>query len=134
MPTPRESGANLFRQEYDLDASPGGERPVVRLCNLAIAEGLANGARAIRFQVIDDVTGGVDYEIDGAWRQVMKVPIAALGPLVNRVKVMAAMDISRQAAQDGELHVRSKGLLHRFTVRTENTGMAADTVMLRLLD
>ncbi len=131
MPTPRESGANLYRREYDLDAPQGSQRPVVRLCDVALTEGILNGADAIRFQVVDKDRGGVEYEIGGAWRQVMQVPLPAFAPLINRLKLMAALDIARRPSQDGELHVRFKGLPHRFAIHVEQSGTCADLVSLR---
>jgi type II secretory ATPase GspE/PulE/Tfp pilus assembly ATPase PilB-like protein len=119
MPTPRESGAKLFRQEFDLDIGQETLPPVVRLCNLILTEGILTEANAIRLQRIDADKGGVEYESAGAWRMVMQMPIQAFGLAINRLKVMACLDISHQPSQVGEVHVRLKGARRILRIRTE---------------
>lgn len=119
LPTPRESGAQLFRREFDLDGAQEALPPVVRLCHLILAEGIISGASAIRLQAIDGDRGGVEYESAGSWRMVMQIPIQALGPAINRLKVMASLDISRQPSQVGEVHVRLRGAAHILRIQTE---------------
>ena len=129
MPTPRESGANLFRREFDLEETTRAGSPTVKLCHLMLAEGIEHGATSIRVRPCDDNSCGVDYEIGGAWRQVMKIPLPAFGPLVNRLKVMAALDISRQPSQRGEVHVRYKGALRVFRIETEVQGQHENVLL-----
>ena len=120
-PSARESGAKLFRREFDLEGETSGSTPVAKLCNLILAEGLEHGARAIRLRPAD-AWGEVDYETAGEWRTVIKVPLPAYGPLVNRLKIMAALDISRIPIQQGEVHVRLKGALRVWRIQVEVHG------------
>jgi len=122
MPTPRESGARLFRRVFDLDAGQEAPHATVQLCHLILAEGLRNEAGTIRLQAIDADKGGVEYEVAGTWRMVMQIPIQAFGPVINRLKVMAALDISRQPSQAGEVHVRLEGAVHILPIRVELRG------------
>ena len=118
MRTPRESGSELFRREYDLD-EVARMRPVLRLTNLILAEAIAQGAAGIRLQSREADTGAVEYSLQGEWRQVMRIPIKAFGPLLNRFRVMAALDIAKVPRQEGEVHVRTKGSPYRFSIRSE---------------
>jgi len=129
MPTPRESRASLFRQAFDLDIAQETQRPVVRLCHLILTEGMLTDASAIRLQVLDGDNGGVEYEVAGSWRMVMQIPIQAFRSVINRLKVMAALDISRRPSQVGEVHVRLKGTVRILPIRIELNG-EQDTAML----
>ena len=133
MPTPGDSAARLFRKEYviDDDGASGDDRPVSRLAALVIAEGFRSRARAVR--LIGEVeTGSVEYDIDGEWRRMMKLPGPAFLPLVNRLKIMAVLDISRRPSQSGEIHVRFGGALRVLSIQTESSPAGQETVLLTL--
>src|SRR5881409_4054112 len=69
------------------------QRPVVRLVDLIISEGILARSSDIH---IEPEEGGVAvrYRIDGVLRQVMKIPRQAGLPLISRIKIMSALDIA----------------------------------------
>lgn len=118
----REAGARLFRREYDLKTPLVGLPPVANLCNALLADALRSQAQRIRLVSTDPKLGNVEYEIASQWRVVAQVPSQPFGALINRLKVMSALDIGRVPVQVGELHVRFDGLPLVLTIRTEATG------------
>lgn len=136
-PSPRESGANLFRQVYDLGGDPASaagpnQRPVPRLCSLVLTEGFANQAREIRLDESEAAAGGVEFLIGEEWRQVMKVPVQAHRHMVNRFKVMANLDIGRVPEQLGQIHVRLNGALHILGITIQAQPAGNERVVVRL--
>src|SRR5438067_10929388 len=69
------------------------QRPVVRLVDLIISEGILARSSDIH---IEPEEGGVAvrYRIDGVLRQVMKIPRQAGLPLISRIKIMSSLDIA----------------------------------------
>ncbi len=91
--------------ELKISAEEASQRPVVRLVDLILSEGILSRASDIH---IEPEEGGVAvrYRIDGVLRQVMKVPRAAGLPLVSRIKIISSMDIAdRLRPQDGRARV-----------------------------
>jgi type II secretory ATPase GspE/PulE/Tfp pilus assembly ATPase PilB-like protein/CheY-like chemotaxis protein len=85
------------------------QRPILRLVDGMIADGVGNRASDIH---IEPVEGGVvvRYRIDGVLRQVMKIPRNAGVPLISRVKIMSGLDIAdRLRPQDGRARVSVNG-------------------------
>src|SRR3989454_343469 len=85
------------------------QRPVVRLVDLIISEGILARSSDIH---IEPEEGGVAvrYRIDGVLRQVMKIPRQAGLPLISRIKIMSALDIAdRLRPQDGRARVAGNG-------------------------
>jgi type II secretory ATPase GspE/PulE/Tfp pilus assembly ATPase PilB-like protein/CheY-like chemotaxis protein len=85
------------------------QRPILRLVDTMIADGVTNRASDIHIEAIE---GGVvvRYRIDGVLRQVMKIPRAAGVPLVSRIKIMSGLDIAdRLRPQDGRARVSVNG-------------------------
>jgi len=121
MTSPRESGASLFRHEYDLQRPQESERPVPRLCNLILTDALQSQSGGIRLVPIDAESGGVEYEREGQWQPVMQLPVQVFGAVINRFKVMAALGIGRVPVQEGELHVRLNGPRRVLKIRSEAT-------------
>jgi type II secretory ATPase GspE/PulE/Tfp pilus assembly ATPase PilB-like protein len=104
------------RPVHDLD-SDAGERPVARLCNLILAEGLLNGATRIRISESEREQGTVEYEIANVWRQVMRVPIQAHRPLMDRLKSMAGLYVGRLSNQVGHIRVDHRGIQHQLDLQ-----------------
>src|SRR5256884_444713 len=69
------------------------QRPVVRLVDLIISEGILARSSDIH---IEPEEGGVAarYRIDGVLRQVMKIPRQAGLPPISRIKIMSPLDIA----------------------------------------
>jgi type IV pilus assembly protein PilB len=99
-------------QEEDSDvasAEQASQRPILRLVDGMIADGVANRSSDIH---IEPIEGGVvvRYRIDGVLRQVMKLPRSAGLPLISRVKIMSGLDIAdRLRPQDGRARVSING-------------------------
>lgn len=91
--------------EYNITEAAASERPVVKLVDLILSEGILSRASDIH---IEPEEGGVAvrYRIDGVLRQVMKIPRAAGLPLISRIKIMSSLDIAdRLRPQDGRARV-----------------------------
>ncbi|MEJ7809064.1 MAG: GspE/PulE family protein [Gemmatimonadaceae bacterium] len=83
----------------------GAARPVTRLVDLIVAEGIAARASDIHIDAEENAVT-VRYRIDGVLRQVMMLPRAVGVPLVSRVKIMSGLDIAdRLRPQDGRARV-----------------------------
>jgi type II secretory ATPase GspE/PulE/Tfp pilus assembly ATPase PilB-like protein len=105
------------RLVLDLDSDDANEKPVNRLCNLILAEGLLNGATRIRIAASDREQGTVEYEIGNVWRQVMKVPIQAHRPIMDRLKDMAGLYVGRLPNQLGHIRVDHRGKHHQLDLQ-----------------
>ncbi|MBI2795921.1 MAG: type II/IV secretion system protein [Gemmatimonadetes bacterium] len=119
----------------DLDLSPdrAAERPVIRLVDHIVAEGIASRASDIH---LEPEEGGVAvrYRIDGVLRQVMSLPRAAGIPLVSRIKIMSGLDIAdRLRPQDGRARVAVSGV--RIDLRVSTLPASnGEKVVIRILD
>jgi type II secretory ATPase GspE/PulE/Tfp pilus assembly ATPase PilB-like protein/ActR/RegA family two-component response regulator len=92
-------------EEYNITEAAASERPVVKLVDLILSEGILSRASDIH---IEPEEGGVAvrYRIDGVLRQVMKIPRQAGLPLISRIKIMSSLDIAdRLRPQDGRARV-----------------------------
>lgn len=107
-------------------------RPVVRLCNLILAEGLLNKSTKIRLAEYEPEAGSVEYFIGDEWKTVMKVPVMAHRPLINRLKVMAALDISRVPEQRGEVHVNYEGSVRKLSITVQALPTGSDVATLEI--
>lgn len=106
----RRSAAALFLKVHDLDFDSAEHlRPVVQLCNLMISEGLLAGGDALRILAPYEGRSTIQLHRAGAWVDIMALPSAAQLPLINRLKVMANLDIARHPVQEGTLKVRLRG-------------------------
>ncbi len=95
--------------EYSASADEAQARPIIKLVDTLIADGITSRASDIH---VEPGEGGVvvRYRIVGVLRQVMKIPRSAGIPLVSRVKIMSGMDIAdRLRPQDGRCRVAVNG-------------------------
>jgi type II secretory ATPase GspE/PulE/Tfp pilus assembly ATPase PilB-like protein/CheY-like chemotaxis protein len=96
-------------EEYKFSAEEAQARPIIKLVDTLIADGITCRASDIH---VEPSEGGVvvRYRIDGVLRQVMKIPRSAGLPLVSRIKIMSGMDIAdRLRPQDGRCRVAVNG-------------------------
>jgi type II secretory ATPase GspE/PulE/Tfp pilus assembly ATPase PilB-like protein/CheY-like chemotaxis protein len=96
-------------EENAASAEQASQRPILRLVDTMIADGITNRASDIH---IEPIEGGVvvRYRIDGVLRQVMKIPKSAGVPLISRIKIMSKLDIAdRLRPQDGRARVMVNG-------------------------
>jgi len=109
------------------------QRPVVRLVDLIISEGILARSRDIH---IEPEEGGVAvrYRIDGVLRQVMKIPRQAGLPLISRIKIMSSLDIAdRLRPQDGRARVAVNGQPIDLRVSTLPASLG-EKIVIRILD
>src|SRR2546429_2566223 len=109
------------------------QRPVVRLVDLIISEGILQRSSDIH---IEPEEGGVAvrYRIDGVLRQVMKIPRQAGLPLISRIKIMSSLDIAdRLRPQDGRARVAVNGQPIDLRVSTLPAALG-EKVVIRILD
>jgi len=119
--------------EIQISAEEASQRPVVRLVDLILSEGILSRASDIH---IEPEEGGfaVRYRIDGVLRQVMKVPRAVGFPLVSRIKIISTLDIAvRMRPQDGRARVAVNGVPIDLRVSTLPASLG-EKVVIRILD
>jgi type II secretory ATPase GspE/PulE/Tfp pilus assembly ATPase PilB-like protein/8-oxo-dGTP pyrophosphatase MutT (NUDIX family) len=109
------------------------ERPVIKLVDHIVAEGIAAGASDIHLEAGE---GGiaVRYRIDGMLKEVMVLPKAVGVPLVSRIKIMSQMDIAdRLRPQGGRARVAINGARVDLRVSTLPASHG-EKVVIRILD
>ncbi len=120
-------------EELSVSEEQASQRPVVRLVDLIISEGILSRSSDIH---IEPEEGGVAvrYRIDGVLRQVMKIPRQAGLPLISRIKIMSSLDIAdRLRPQDGRARVAVNGQPIDLRVSTLPAAQG-EKVVIRILD
>ncbi len=124
---------DLPADEYNITEAAASERPVVKLVDLILSEGIISRASDIH---VEPEEGGVAvrYRIDGVLRQVMKIPRAAGLPLISRIKIMSSLDIAdRLRPQDGRARVAVNS--QPIDLRVSTLPVAhGEKVVIRILD
>ena len=120
--------------EMDIgSAERASDRPVIRLVDHIVAEGIQSRASDIHIEP-EEAGVAVRYRIDGVLRQVMILPRAAGIPLVSRIKIMASLDIAdRLRPQDGRARVAVNGSRVDLRVSTLPASQG-EKVVIRILD
>ncbi|MGH7644746.1 MAG: ATPase, T2SS/T4P/T4SS family [Gemmatimonadales bacterium] len=109
------------------------QRPVVRLVDLIISEGVLARASDIHLEPEEDGVA-VRYRIDGVLRRTMTLPRGAGPPLLSRIKIMSALDIAdRLRPQDGRARVAVNGQPIDLRVSTLPAAQGEKAVI-RILD
>src|SRR5438874_6561784 len=134
-PPPARLWATPGAHEITVAASEAeaSQRPVVRLVDLIISEGILARSSDIH---IEPEEGGVAvrYRIDGVLRQVMKIPRQAGLPLISRIKIMSSLDIAdRLRPQDGRARVAVNGQPIDLRVSTLPAALG-EKIVIRILD
>jgi len=120
-------------EESVASAEQASQRPILKLVDMMIADGVANRASDIH---VEPIEGGVvvRYRIDGVLRQAMKIPRSAGLPLVSRVKIMSGLDIAdRLRPQDGRARVSINGEPIDLRVSTLPASLG-EKVVIRILN
>ncbi|MDP1861278.1 MAG: ATPase, T2SS/T4P/T4SS family, partial [Gemmatimonadaceae bacterium] len=119
--------------DLDLSSDKASERPIIRLVDHIIAEGIQKRASDIH---MESQEGGVKvhYRIDGVLGHGMTLPRAVGIPLVSRIKIMSGLDIAdRLRPQDGRARVSVNG--NRVDLRVSTLpASAGEKVVIRILD
>ena len=109
------------------------ERPIIRLVDHIVAEGISAGASDIHLET-EESGVSVRYRVDGVLKEMMKLPKAVEGPLVSRIKIMSGMDIAdRLRPQGGRARVAINGGLIDLRVSTLPASNG-EKVVIRILD
>ncbi|HEV7388125.1 MAG TPA: ATPase, T2SS/T4P/T4SS family [Gemmatimonadaceae bacterium] len=118
--------------EQQLDEKEA-ERPVIKLVDHIVAEGIAAGASDIHLEAGE--TGiAVRYRIDGMLKEAMLLPKPVGVPLVSRIKIMSQMDIAdRLRPQGGRARVSINGARVDLRVSTLPASHG-EKVVIRILD
>ncbi len=122
-----------YPEDADISASKASERPIIKLVDHIIAEGIQQRASDIHLESQEQRVI-VTYRIDGVLRQAMVLPRMVGIPLVSRIKIMAELDIAdRLRPQDGRARVMVNGVKIDLRVSTlpASTG---EKVVIRILD
>ncbi len=120
-------------EELNISEADASQKPVVRLVDMIISEGILSRASDIH---VEPEEGGVAvrYRIDGVLRQVMKIPRQAGLPLISRIKIMSSLDIAdRLRPQDGRARVAVNGQPIDLRVSTLPAQLG-EKVVIRILD
>src|SRR5438105_1934190 len=120
-------------EELNVSEADASQKPVVRLVDMIISEGILSRASDIH---VEPEEGGVAvrYRIDGVLRQVMKIPRQAGLPLISRIKIMSSLDIAdRLRPQDGRARVAVNGQPIDLRVSTLPASLG-EKVVIRILD
>lgn len=109
------------------------ERPIIRLVDHIVAEGIAARASDIHLEAEESAVL-VRYRVDGVLRTAMTLPRSVGTPLVSRVKIMSRMDIAdRLRPQGGRALVMVEG--ERIDLRVSTLPSAhGEKVVIRILD
>jgi len=120
-------------EELVVSEAEASQRPVVRLVDLIISEGILSRSSDIHIEPEEGAVA-VRYRIDGVLRQVMKIPRAAGLPLISRIKIMSQLDIAdRLRPQDGRARVSVNGQPIDLRVSTLPAAQG-EKVVIRVLD
>jgi type II secretory ATPase GspE/PulE/Tfp pilus assembly ATPase PilB-like protein/CheY-like chemotaxis protein len=114
-------------------ADEASQRPVVRLVDLMLSDGILSRASDIH---VEPGEGGVAvrYRIDGVLRQVMNIPRTAGAPMISRIKIMSGLDIAdRLRPQDGRARVAVNGSPVDLRVSTLPASLG-EKVVIRILN
>lgn len=134
--SPRSSVQPVVERAEDSDGhidEKEAERPVIKLVDHIVAEGIAAGASDIHLETGEHGIS-VRYRIDGILREVMVLPQAVGVPLVSRIKIMSSLDIAdRLRPQGGRARVAINGARVDLRVSTLPASHG-EKVVIRILD
>jgi type II secretory ATPase GspE/PulE/Tfp pilus assembly ATPase PilB-like protein/8-oxo-dGTP pyrophosphatase MutT (NUDIX family) len=109
------------------------DRPVIKLVDRIVAEGIDQGASDIHLESGESGIA-VRYRIDGMLKDAMVLPKAVGIPLVSRIKIMSQMDIAdRLRPQGGRARVAINGARVDLRVSTLPASHG-EKVVIRILD
>jgi len=109
------------------------KKPVVRLVNAIIMQGILHGASDINIRP-EHTRVNIYYRIDGKLRFSRSLNKNLLAPLVSRIKITGHMDISeRRLPQDGHARLTHEGNTIDLRISCIPT-VSGESVVIRILD
>jgi type IV pilus assembly protein PilB len=112
---------------------PEDDDAIVHLASVLFEQAVRERATDVHIEALSDRLR-VRFRVDGLLRAVSDAPLAALRPLINRVKVLAGMDVGRlRVPREGRFTVTVEGRDIDVRVAILPTGQEPSCV-LRLLD
>ena len=121
--------------EYDVDEliRQSEIAPIVRLTNAILADAIKLNASDIHIEPQEKEVS-VRYRIDGMMKNIFKVGLPALAPLVSRIKIIADMDIAtKRRPQDGRTKLKVGKKQFDMRISTLPT-IFGEKVVIRILD
>ena len=117
----------------DIETDDHDEKPVIRLINKLILEGIQRRASDIHVEPFEGFSR-VRFRIDGSLHEVMRLPTHVRQSVPSRIKIMAQMDISeKRLPQDGRIQVKTAQTKMDIRVSSLPT-LFGEKMVLRLLD
>ncbi|HEY0634905.1 MAG TPA: GspE/PulE family protein [Gammaproteobacteria bacterium] len=114
-------------------AQEASKKPIVRLVNALLVQGIAHRASDINIRPAHDRIN-IYYRIDGKLQFSRSMHIASLPALVSRIKIMGRMDIAeRRLPQDGHARVIREGGTIDLRISVIPT-INGESVVIRILD
>jgi len=134
-----DSDVSIIEQERvdegpvtDLDRMVAGS-PVVNLLNMAVLQGIKDGASDIHIEPMKNGTR-IRYRIDGVLRDLMKPPQGLHAAIVSRAKVIGKMDIAeKRLPQEGRVRIVAERREIDLRVSSMPT-LLGEKIVLRILD
>lgn len=109
------------------------KKPVVRLVNAIVMQGILSGASDINIRPEQNRVN-IYYRIDGKLRFSRSLNKSILAPLVSRIKITGRMDIAeRRLPQDGHARLRRDGNSIDLRISCIPT-VTGESVVIRILD
>jgi len=126
---------NREDNEYDVDEliRQSEIAPIVRLTNAILADAIKLSASDIHIEPHEKEVS-VRYRIDGMMKNIFKVGLPALAPLVSRIKIIGDMDIAvKRRPQDGRTKLKVGNNQFDMRISTLPT-IFGEKVVIRILD
>ncbi len=123
-----EGLVDMSRVEVGID-----DAPIVKLCNMMMAEALKERATDIHVEM-QDANVSIRYRIDGVLQEVMAPPKTAHAGIISRIKILSRLNIAeKRLPQDGRFTIRAPGKEVDVRVSLLPT-VNGEKAVLRLLD
>ncbi|MDF2684948.1 MAG: epsE, partial [Clostridia bacterium] len=107
--------------------------PAVRLSDSILTQAIALGASDIHIEPFENIVI-VRYRIDGALKEVMRIPVNLYSSVCTRLKIIADMDIAeRRIPQDGRIEKIVNGKPYDYRVSSLPT-IYNEKLVMRILD
>jgi hypothetical protein len=121
---------------HDLDQVPERTAPAVKLCGLILREALVRGQTDLRLCGGDSHNGvdvlGVQYLVNGAWSDVMKIPANPGAAVLARLRAMCDEDPAHHPQGEGTFVVRAQDIEASVTAQFRQNAAGTDDVRLQL--